>query len=389
VILGKANMSEFASGRAYSSIGGEMRNPHDLTRTPLGSSGGSAIAVAAAFAVFAIGTDTGGSIRNPAFTTGIVGLKPTHGLISRDGIVPLALTLDTPGPFARTVHDVAVALGVLAGIDPSDEATKKSAGRVDPDYTSHLRPDALRGARLGLMRDFIGRDPEVDWVAESSVAAMRKAGATVVDVRLPAWLMDAKSAFYDAIRYPEFAAQIGPDLQTLGPAYPKTLADLLARAEQINAFRDDRGGPDPNRWNLLRREAASVGLDDYRYTSVRDQALPLVRAIVEGLIASENLDALVYPTLPTPAPLITAPPNPPGGAAASPVNLANLTGFPDLVVPAGFTSGRLPVTISFLGPAFSEGRLLALGFSFEHTARARRLPVHTPPLSGESVVIRK
>jgi amidase len=158
------------------------------------------------------------------------------------------------------------------------------------------------------MRDFIGRDPEVDWVAESSVAAMRKAGATVVDVRLPAWLMDAKSAFYDAIRYPEFAAQIGPYLQTLGPAYPKTLADLLARAEQINAFRDDRGGPNPNRWNLLRREAASVGLDDYRYTSVRDQALPLVRAIVEGLIASENLDALVYPTLPTPAPLITAPP---------------------------------------------------------------------------------
>lgn len=385
IIIGKANMSEFASGNAQSSLGGQMRNPHDLTRTPLGSSGGTGISIAAAFAVIGVGTDTGGSIRNPAAATGIVGLKPTHGLISRDGIVPLALTFDTAGPLGRSVYDVAVALGVMAGVDAADGATSKSEGRSESDYTQYLRRDGLRGARLGVVRDFTGQDADVDWVVETGLAAMRAAGATVIDVRLPRWLLDAKGEFYDAIRYPEFAAQIADYLKTLGPAFPKDLHQLLARATEFNAPRADGASPNPYRWTLFRREAGSGTLGDYRYTSVRDHALPLVRAVIDGSLAAHKLDALVYPTLPTRPPLITAPPNPPGGAAETPVNLANLTGFPDLIVPAGFTGDGLPVAISFLGPAFSERRLLALGYSFEQATLARRLPVHTPALAGEAV----
>jgi amidase len=387
IIIGKANMSEFASGIARSSLGGQMKNPHDLARTPLGSSGGSGISVAAVFAVIGVGTDTGGSIRNPSAATGIVGLKPTHGLISRDGIVPLALSFDTPGPMARNVYDVAVALSVLAGIDSADTATKKSEGHIETDYTKYLRTDALHDARIGLARDFMGQDPDVDWAIDAAVASMRRAGATVVDVRLPKWLLEAKGEFYDAIRYPEFAAQIANYLKTLGSGYPKNIEQLIAQATEFNGLREDGAGPNPNRWTLLKREAGSGGLDDYRYTSVRDHALPMVRTIIEGILTSQKLDAIVYPTLPKRTPLLSAPPDPPGGTAASPVNLANLTGFPDLIVPAGFTGDELPVALSFLGPAFSEPKLLAIGYSFEQTTRARRLPVHTPRLQGETFTV--
>ncbi len=313
IILAKANMSEFASGPASSSLGGSMRNPHDLARSPLGSSGGPGIAVASAYTIIGVGTDTGGSIRNPASTTGIVGLKPTHGLISRGGIIPLALTFDTAGPFARSVHDVAVALGVMAAIDPADSATKKSEGHAETDYTQYLNKDGLRGARIGIARDFTGQDPDVDWVVEASIAAMKGAGATVVDVRFPKWLLDAKGDFYDTIRYPEFTAQIAEYLKTLAPKYPKNIDQLIERGNAFNALRPDGAGPNPTRWNLMKREAGSGGLDDYRYIAVRDHALPMVRTIVEGILRSQRLDAMVYPTLPKRPPLLTAPPDPPGG----------------------------------------------------------------------------
>ena len=150
-----------------------MKNPHDLLRTPLGSSGGSGIAVASAFAVLAVGTDTGGSVRLPASATGIVGLKPTHGLVSCDGVVPLAPTLDTAGPMARSVHDVAVALGVMAGVDPNDSATRKSEGHIELDYTKFLTRDGLKGARLGIARDFMGFDPM--WIGPPSCGVGDKA----------------------------------------------------------------------------------------------------------------------------------------------------------------------------------------------------------------------
>lgn len=383
VILAKANMSEFASGPAISSIGGQMKNPHDLARTPLGSSGGSGIAVASAYTVLAIGTDTGGSIRNPSFTTGIVGLKPTLGLISRRGIVPLAITFDTAGPLARNVYDVAVALTVLAGVDPADPITKRAEGHVESDYTKFLKADALRSARLGIARDFTGQDSDVDWCLEAAIAGMRRAGATIVDVRMPKWLLDAKGEFYDAIRYPEFAEQIKDYLSTLAPQYPKNIEQIIARSTEFTAPRLDGGGPNPARWTMFKRESESGKLDDYRYTSVRDYGLPMVRSIIEGILISQKLDAIVYPTRPKRAPLIMTPPDPPGGLAGNPVNLASLSGFPDLVVPAGFTADGLPVTLSFLGQPFSEPRLLALGYSFEQATHARRLPKHTPRLDGE------
>jgi amidase len=387
VILAKLNMSEFASGAAQSSLGGLMRNPHDLLRSPSGSSGGTGIAIAAAYATIGLGTDTGGSIRGPSTANGIVGLKPTHGLMSRDGIIPLALSFDTGGPMARTVFDVAAALGVMTGIDPADPATKKSEGRFETDYTRHLKADALKGARIGIARDFMGQDAEVDWVVEASLDVMKEAGAAVVDVRIPRWLLDVKGEFYNAVRYPEFVAQIADYLKTLGPPSPKTIDDLIERATAVTGPRGDGAGPNPSRWGLLRRESGSVKLDDARYMSVRDHGLPLMRGVIEGLLAADKLEAIVYPTSPRRAVLIASPPEVPGGAAASPSNIANLTGFPDLIVPAGFTGDGLPVGLSFMGRAFSEPRLLAMGYAFEQATRARRLPVHTPRLEGEAITV--
>jgi amidase len=386
IILAKVNLSEFASGGAKSSLGGQTLNPHDLTRTPAGSSGGTGAAIAADYAPLGLGTDTGGSIRGPSTSNGIVGLKPTHGLLSRDGIIPLALTFDTGGPMARSVYDVAVSLGVMTGVDPADPATAKSTGKSHTDYTQFLDKNALKGARIGIARDFLGADPDVDWVIESALKAMRDAGATVVDVKYPKWLLDARGEFYSAIRYPEFAAQIGDYLKTTGPKYPKNIDELISRANDQRSLRSAGGGPNPGRWNLMKREVDSGKLDDYKYLAVRDHGLALVRAALEGIIATNKLDAIVYPTSPRrPALLASTGETPAAGAVSSATNFANLSGFPDLIVPAGFTGDALPVGISFFGPAFSEPKLLALGYSFEQATQAIRVPVNTPARAGDWV----
>ncbi len=386
IILAKVNLSEFASGGTHSSLGGQTLNPHDLARSPSGSSGGTGAAVAAEYAPIGLGTDTGGSIRGPAAANGVAGLKPTHGLLSRSGIIPLALTFDTGGPMAKSVYDIAAVLGVMTGVDATDPATQKSAGTFDSDYTKYLKPGALKGARIGVARDFLGADPDVDWVVDASLDAMRREGATIVEVRYPKWLLAAKEDFYQAVRYPEFPKQIADYLATLGPKYPKTLDEMIDRANRLNAPRPDGAGPNPSRWGLFKREEASGGLDDYRYLSVRDHGLPMVRTVVEGILASQKLDAIVYPTSSTRPSLIAAPP---GGRSDEPsaMNIANLTGFPDLIVPAGFTGDNLPVGLSFFGLAFSEPRLLALGYAFEQATHARRRPVHTPGLTGESISV--
>ena len=387
IILAKVNLSEFASGGAFSSLGGQSLNPHDLTRSPSGSSGGTGVAIAAAYATLGMGTDTGGSIRGPSTSNGIVGLKPTHGLLSRDGIIPLSLSFDTGGPMARSVYDVAVALGIMTGVDPADAATTKSEGRFDTDYTKYLKADALRGARIGIARDFMGADADVDWVMESSLDAMRKAGATVVDVAYPKWLLAAKEEWYTSVRWPEFPVQMAAYLATLKPGYPRTIDEMIERAERFNAP-GESAGPNPSRWSLFKREAGAGTLDDYRYTSVHDYALPMVRTVIDGILAAQKLDAIVYPTSSRrPGVIASSPDSAPATAAASATNIANLTGYPDLIVPAGFTGDRLPVGLSFFGTAFSEPRLLALGYAFEQATHARRRPVHTPLLPGQSIAV--
>jgi amidase len=385
IILAKVNMSEFASAGAYSSLGGQSRNPYDLARSPAGSSGGTGVSIAAGYAPLGLGTDTGGSIRGPATANGVVALKPTHGLLSRSGIIPLALTFDTGGPFARNVYDVAVTLGTMTGIDPADAATRESEGKFATDYAKGLNPNALKGARIGIARDFMGVDADVDWVVATAIDAMRHAGATVVDVRYPKWLLEAKGDFYNAIRQPEFPVQIAAYLATLGPKYPKNIEQMIERADRFTGARADGARPNSSRWAMFKTEAASGTLEDYRYKSVRDFGLPMVRAAVEGMLASQQLDAIVYPTSPRKPALIAATQDGGAGGVGSATNIANLTGFPDLIVPAGFTGNALPVGISFFGPAYSEQRLLSLGYSFEQATHARSRPVNTPPLKGESI----
>ncbi len=387
VIIAKANLSEFASGATHSSLGGQILNPHDLARSPSGSSGGTGVSMASAFAMAGLGTDTGGSVRGPSTNNGVAGLKTTMGLVSRDGVIPLALSFDTVGPIARSVYDVAALLSVIAGVDAADAATKAGQGRGMADYTQALKADSLKGARLGIARDFMGQDEDVDWVMESAFEAMKKQGATLVDVKFPKWLIDAKGEYYSAIRYPEFVAQIAEYLKVTGPKYPKNINELIERARQVNAPRPDGSSPNPGRWTLLVRESKSGTLNDYQYTSVRDHALPLVRAIIDGMLQADKLDAIVYPTASRRPPLISAPADVPGGSSASGSNLANLSGFPDMIVPAGFTTDDLPVGISFIGPAFSEARLLGLGYSFEQATKVRRLPTHTPLRPGDSIPV--
>jgi len=385
IVLAKVNMSEFASSGAYSSLGGQTLNPHHLGFAPGGSSGGTGAAIAAAFAQFGLGTDTGGSIRGPASVNGIVALKPTHGLLSRAGIIPLALSFDTGGPMARSVTDIAIALGAMTGVDAADTATRRSEGHAERDYTRFLQPGALKGARIGIARDFTGFDTEVDWVMESSLDAMRKAGATIVEVRFPKWMLEAKDAWYTAIRFPEFAPQIADYLRDTPATYPKSLAEMLERSRGLTSLGANGTAPNASRWTKFVNELASGTTDDFRYRSVRDHALPMMRDVVNGVLASNQLDAIVYPTQSMKPVRIDA-----TGSSAAPdaQNIANLTGFPDLIVPAGFSDDRLPIGISFLGGAWSEPRLIALGYSFEQLTRARRRPVTTPALPGEAVVLK-
>lgn len=383
IILAKTALSELASGGILSSVGNYFpKNPHDPTRTPSGSSTGAGIAVAASMAQLGVGTDTGGSIRGPATDNGIAALRPSHGLLSHDGVIPLSITLDMAGPMGRHVYDVAAMLGVMTGVDPADPTTQKSEGRFETDYTQFLDPGALEGARIGIARDFMGEHDGVTWVVEAALGTMRAQGATVVDVRFPPWLLTVKGDWYTTVRYPEFRSQIEDYLATLGPEYPKTLQEMIERSDRIVALMPDGSRPNPVRWNIFRQEEASGELTDYEYLAMREHGFPMVQAIVHGMLDAQDLDAIVYPTSNTP-PTLRSAVNHFGGMVGT--NIASLGGLPDLIVPAGFTRRGLPVGISFLGRAFSEPRLFALGYAFEQATRARRDPIHTPPLPGESV----
>ena len=383
IMLAKTALSELASGGILSSVGNFFpKNPHDPTRTPSGSSTGAGIAVAASMAQLGVGTDTGGSIRGPATDNGIVALRPTHGLLSHDGVIPLSITLDMAGPMGRHVYDVAAMLGVMTGVDPADPTTQKSEDRFETDYTQFLDAGALDGARIGIARDLMGDDESVTWVVEAALATMRAQGATIVDVRYPPWLLAVKGDWYTTVRYPEFRSQIEDYLATLGPEYPKTLQQMIDRSDEIVALMPDGSRPNPVRWNIFREEEASGELTDFEYVAMREHGFPMVQAIVHGMMDADNLDAIVYPPSANPPTLRSAVDHF-GGMLGT--NIASLAGVPDLIVPAGFTPRGLPVGLSFLGRAFSEPRLFALGYAFEQATRARRDPVHTPPLPGEGL----
>jgi len=381
IILAKVNLSEFASGGAMSSLGGQSHNPHNLEITPSGSSGGTGVGIAAAYAPLGYGTDTGGSIRGPSTSNGIVGLKPTQGLLSRAGIIPLSLSFDTGGPMARNVTDVAIALGIMTGVDSADAATKKSAGKFEKDYTKYLKTGSLKGARIGVARDFTGKDPEVDRIVNEAVATLENQGATVIDVKYPEFLLQAKGGLSTLIMACEFKAQITDYLKTTKPQYPKTFDELVTRANDPKTHYRS-----PEKAYAL-KYTASVALDlnDPIYLAARDQGLALIKSGIDALFAEHKLNAIIYPTSTRPASLIT-PPSPPSAPSTtdSATSIANATGYPDLIVPAGVTKDGLPVTISFFGQAFTEPKLIGYGYDFEQATHARILPKTTPLLPGDS-----
>lgn len=402
IILAKVNLSEWAgsggsvsgakdpevlkAGRVpngFSSAGGQTRNPHDLTKGPSGSSGGTGAGIAAVFAQFGLGSDTGGSVRGPSSANGIVGLKPTRGLMSRDGIVPLGLSFDTGGPMARSVYDVAVSLGVMTGVDPADEATVMSDGHFKTDYTPYLKTGSLKGARIGIARDFMGRDKGTDAVMEQAIANLKKLGATVVDpISYPVYLLESKQAIYNQLVSSEFKAQVTQYLQTTEPGYPKSFDEVVTRSNDPKTHYRS-----PEKAFALKYTASqALSLDDPLYLAVKNEQLAATKAGIDGLFTKYKLDAIVYPTSPIPAsPIIRKDDAPGRGGYGSATSFANQTGYPDLIVPAGMTAEGLPVTISFFGPAWSEPKLLGYGYDFEQATKAIVLPKNTPALASDKL----
>ena len=379
VLLGKANLSEWANYRStrsssgWSARGGQCGNPFALDRNPCGSSSGSGAAVSANFVTVAIGTETDGSIVCPSNANGIVGIKPTVGLVSRAGIIPIADSQDTAGPMARTVRDAVHVLGVIAGTDPRDPATAEADTRGLTDYTPFLDEDGLEGARIGVMRSAFGFHPLVDRLIEAALDAMRARGAVIVDpVDLrPTTAM--RRAETTVLGY-EFKAGLRAYLETLPDPPIRTLAELIAfnranAAEEMPYFGQER---------LLAAEARGP-LTDPEYLDARAGAQRLSRTEgIDRVMDADNLDAIIAPT---------------GGPAwvtdlvngdhfgGSSSAFAAVSGYPNITVPAGFIHG-LPVGCSFFGRAWSEPTLIRIAYAFEQATRHRRAPGFLPTVSA-------
>ena len=368
IILAKVNLHEFAVwGETVSSIQGQTLNPYDLTRTPGGSSGGTGAGLAAGFAVLGIGTDTVNSIRSPASANAIVGIRPTLGLVSRAGIIPYSLTQDAVGPLARTVTDAARMLEVLVGYDTKDAVTAFSVGNVQRDYAAALRVDGLRGKRLGILRSFFGTAPihqEVNAVANHALEELRGAGATLVELSTPD--LDSGKLANDVSVH---LYDLKPDLN----AYLATANAPVKSLEEIIAS----GKFHPNIGDNIKKAQSLERDDSYR---LRLQKRAEVQQRVVKIMADERLDAIVFPHQKRLVVQV--------GETQAERNgsLGSVTGFPSLVVPAGFSTPTdtakigVPVGIEILGRPWSEKTLIEIGYAYEQATHHRRPPPTTPPL---------
>jgi len=372
VILAKANLSEWANFRSdnsssgWSGRGGQCRNPYALDRNPCGSSSGSAVAVSANLCAVAVGTETNGSIVCPSNANGVVGIKPTVGLVSRSGIIPIAHTQDTAGPMARTVTDAAVLLGPMTGIDTRDAATSDSSSHRQADYAQFLDPAGLKGARIGVARDFLGFHPEVDRLIEESLAAMKQQGAELVDpVEIPE-RRALNGPSFQVLLY-EFKADLNAYLATLGPQAPVRSLEEIIRFNENNRDREmPYFGQD-----LFIKAQAKGPLTTKEYLDSLEKCRTLSREKgIDKVMDDQKLDAIIAPTG-GPAWLIDLVNGDSfGGGSSSPAAIA---GYPNITVPMGSVRG-LPVGISFFGRAWSEPVLIKLAFSFEQATKARRVP---------------
>jgi Asp-tRNA(Asn)/Glu-tRNA(Gln) amidotransferase A subunit family amidase len=362
VILGKSNMHELASGiTTIASYGGQTLNPYDLLRNPGGSSGGTGAAIAASYAAVGWGSDTCGSIRIPASHNNLVGLRPTKGLSSIDGIIPLSHTQDVGGPLARTMRDLAIALDATIGLDPADEATHVLRGRSTPNFLAALEEDALDGARVGILRELFGDQAEeapVRGVIADALARMVELGADTLTVEVPRFdSLIAGSSLIDL----EFKWDLIDYLAGVPGAPVASLEAMLDLGLVHEAL---LGG-------MRRRNAAAVQ-DSQAYRTALAKRAPLRDAVVSAM-DSRRVDVLVYPTIRTVAALVGEP------QRGSNCQLSASTGMPALSIPAGW-SGDLPVGIELMGRPFDDARLVAFGHALEQAENQRRPPHTTPPL---------
>ncbi len=372
VLLGKTNLSEWANFRSsrsssgWSGRGGQTRNPYALDRNPCGSSSGSGAAIAAGLAAIAVGTETDGSIVCPSSANGLVGIKPTVGLVSRTGIIPISASQDTAGPMARTVADAAALLTVLAGYDPQDPATAPLKNRPPIDYGRFLDANSLRGVRIGVMRHYAGFHEKVDAVFEAALAALRAQGAVLVDpVEVPnATKLDADE---QAVLQFEFKDGLNRYLKTRVGSSPRTLAELIRYNDEHVATEMPYFGQE-----LFTQSNDRGDLSDSRYIEAHERARSLAGPQgIDAALAKDHLDVLVAPTM-GPAwttDLVNGDHFLGGGVSTLPA----VAGYPHMTVPMGAVEG-LPVGLSFVGTAWSEGKLISYAYAFEQATHARRDP---------------
>ncbi len=368
VILGKANLSEWANFRStrsssgWSSVGGQTVNPYDTARTPCGSSSGSAVAVAANLAVVAVGTETNGSVICPSGINGIVGIKPTLGLVSRSGIIPIAHSQDTAGPMARTVRDAAMLLTAMTGVDDNDPATKDA--EVHHDYSANLTADGLAGKRIGVIRDFYGAgtNPAVEALYDTAIDTLRAQGAEIIDdIEIDTTGMG--DASYEVLLF-EFKADLGAYLAASGAPFT-SLAELIAYNESHAATVMPHFGQE----RFLAAEEKGP-LTDAAYLEALATGRRIARDGIDGTMEKHGLDALVAPSN-GPAWMIDHVNGDTFHIGYS--SLAAISGYPNITVPAGFVAG-LPVGLSFMGQAWNEKQLIEIAYAFEQATGARRAP---------------